>query len=242
MGLVKVIYTDNVTVITAQNLNDIQDAIIALEESGISITVDDALSSSSENPVQNKVITLALSGKADSSAIPTDVVKYVSQSLTNAQKTQARSNIGALASNQGSANADKFLKVGSGGDVSPADLPSGNNIWTTTEDPMIAGSSYVFTTSLLAGRSGVSPLVGDLIIGSSADVYQITTVNSSTVAAAFIESIKGATGPTGGTGATGPAGPGVPTGGTTGQFLVKQSSTNYDAAWVTLATWQAGSY
>lgn len=35
------------------------------------ITIDDALSTSSENPVQNKVITIALNDKADTSAIPT---------------------------------------------------------------------------------------------------------------------------------------------------------------------------
>lgn len=51
------------------------------------------------------------------------------------------------------------------------------------------------------------------------------------------QGIPGPTGPTGltgpqgtagTTGATGPAGPGVPTGGTAGQLLLKQSSTNYD--------------
>lgn len=44
---------------------------------------------------------------------------------------------------------------------------------------------------------------------------------------------KGDTGDTGPQGAAGPAGPGVPTGGTAGQFLVKSSATDYDAAWVT---------
>jgi hypothetical protein len=43
----------------------------------------------------------------------------------------------------------------------------------------------------------------------------------------------GATGPTGPAGATGAAGPGVPTGGTQGQRLTKQSSTDYDTAWTT---------
>jgi hypothetical protein len=38
-------------------------------------------------------------------------------------------------------------------------------------------------------------------------------------------------GPQGPTGATGPAGPGVATGGTTGDLLVKQSGTDFDAAW-----------
>ena len=35
------------------------------------ITIDDALSTTSENPVQNKVITIALNGKANTSDIPT---------------------------------------------------------------------------------------------------------------------------------------------------------------------------
>lgn len=56
MALTKVIYTDGVTVIYAENLNNIQDAIIALEGSS---------------------------------------VLFVSQTLTDAQKTQARDNIGA---------------------------------------------------------------------------------------------------------------------------------------------------
>lgn len=43
----------------------------------------------------------------------------------------------------------------------------------------------------------------------------------------------GPTGPTGATGATGPAGPGIATGGTTGQFLIKNSATNYDTTWST---------
>jgi hypothetical protein len=43
-------------------------------------------------------------------------------------------------------------------------------------------------------------------------------------------------GPQGPTGATGPAGPGVATGGTTGDLLVKQSSTDFDTAWATRTT------
>lgn len=63
MALNKVIYVDEETVITAENLNEIQDAIIELEQGG-TITVDSALSSTSENPVQNKVINQALGAKA----------------------------------------------------------------------------------------------------------------------------------------------------------------------------------
>ena len=42
-------------------------------------------------------------------------------------------------------------------------------------------------------------------------------------------------GDTGATGATGPAGPGVDTGGVSGQYLKKDSSTDYDTSWATFA-------
>ena len=45
---------------------------------------------------------------------------------------------------------------------------------------------------------------------------------------------QGATGATGVTGATGTPGQGVPTGGTAGQVLAKNSGTNFDAGWVTM--------
>ena len=41
----------------------------------------------------------------------------------------------------------------------------------------------------------------------------------------------GGTGPTGSTGVTGSTGFGVPTGGSSGQFLIKSSDTDYDTAW-----------
>lgn len=87
MALSKVVYVNGVTVITAENLNDIQDAIIALE-GGASITVDAVLSQTSENPVQNKVIALALGQKANSSDVPTAV-----SDLTNDSGFQTASQV-----------------------------------------------------------------------------------------------------------------------------------------------------
>lgn len=51
----------------------------------------------------------------------------------------------------------------------------------------------------------------------------------------------GATGSTGATGATGAAGQGVPTGGTTGQALVKIDGTNYNTQWATVSASPGGS-
>lgn len=61
---------------------------------GGSITVDDALSSSSTNPVQNKVVKAALDLKANSSSLGNKLDKA-----------------------QGAANAGKFLVVGSNGNI-----------------------------------------------------------------------------------------------------------------------------
>jgi len=46
---------------------------------------------------------------------------------------------------------------------------------------------------------------------------------------------QGVQGPAGATGAQGPAGPGVPTGGTTGQALVKTNNTDYATNWATVS-------
>ena len=58
MALTKVTYVDGTTVIRAKNLNDIQDAIIELEDHAVlDSDVDAEMSDTSENPVQNKAIT-----------------------------------------------------------------------------------------------------------------------------------------------------------------------------------------
>ena len=57
-------------VIVGNGLEISSGGVISL--SGGAITIDDALSTTSENPVQNKVITNTLATKADTSAIPTN--------------------------------------------------------------------------------------------------------------------------------------------------------------------------
>lgn len=58
---------------------------------GATVTVDSELSDTSTNPVQNRVIKAAL----DNVQAADDYVKYTEQTLTEEQKAQARSNIGA---------------------------------------------------------------------------------------------------------------------------------------------------
>lgn len=65
-----VVKTGDTATITITDKNGTTTASIS-DGSGATVIVDDTLSTSSTNPVQNKVITSALNAKADSSAIPT---------------------------------------------------------------------------------------------------------------------------------------------------------------------------
>lgn len=82
--------------------------------SGGSTTVDSELSSTSENPVQNKVIKSALDGKGTyskpSGGIPkSDLASEVQTSLGKADT--------AVQTAQGAGNAGKFLVVGANGNI-----------------------------------------------------------------------------------------------------------------------------
>lgn len=82
------------------------------------------------------------------------------------------------------------------------------------------GTSYKLTLPPNAGSSG-----------------QVLTTNGTGVLSWTTTS-----GGAGTTGATGPTGPGVAAGGTTGQFLKKNSSTDYDTAWADAATLGANTF
>lgn len=157
MALNKVNYVDGQTVITAENLNDIQDAIIDLEQSG-GITVDAALSDTSTNPVQNKVITQALEQKADSSDVPTKV-----SDLTNDSGFQTASQVESAISQHLSS---VYKAAGSVASISALPAPSANYLgyvydvetaFTTTADFVEgAGVDYPAGTdvAIIAVQSG----------------------------------------------------------------------------------------
>ena len=85
-----------------------------MDGSGGSATVDDEISGSSENPVQNKVIKAALDEKADASDVPTKTSELQNDSgfLTQHQDISGKLDVA-----QGSGNAGKFLVVGNDGNV-----------------------------------------------------------------------------------------------------------------------------
>ena len=58
-------WQNKVTPVNATNMNNIEQGIVDCAEALNAATVDDALSATSENPVQNKVIYNALGEKLD---------------------------------------------------------------------------------------------------------------------------------------------------------------------------------
>ena len=104
------------------------------------IDIDNELSYESENPVQNKVIAIALDDKADASDIPTRVSQLQNDSgyLTSAPVTSVNgqtgavsipvpstaADVGAVSVAQGAAKANQFLVTDSSGNVTTKTLES----------------------------------------------------------------------------------------------------------------------
>lgn len=125
------------------NLDITVDNPVVRETVPIPAVVDDALSTTSENPVQNKVITNALASKANTESIPNKVSQLQNDSgyLTEAPVSSVNgqtgavnlsipstaSDVGAVATNQGQENAGKFLVVGSNGVVDLVTIPNASS-------------------------------------------------------------------------------------------------------------------
>jgi hypothetical protein len=95
-----------------------------------------------------------------------------------------------------------------------------------------SSSAAVLNFTIPRGATGSTGSAATVAVGSTTTGAAGTSAsvsNSGTSSAAVFNF----TIPRGDTGAQGSPGQGIPTGGTAGQFLVKNSSTNYDASWTT---------
>jgi hypothetical protein len=90
---------------------------------------------------------------------------------------------------------------------------------------------------LLAGEPGVETDTGKFKVGDGSTAWASLAYSSGP---AGPTGATGATGSTGAAGTNGTNGQGVPTAGTTGQILKKNSGTNYDTTWVDQSTIVAG--
>lgn len=216
MALNKVIYVDGETVITAENLNDIQDAIIDLEQGG-TITVDSALSSTSENPVQNKVINQALGAKAPlASPTFTGTPKAPTAAAgTNTTQIATTAFVKTAIDNQLST---VYKAAGSVASISALPAPSASYLGYVYD----VESAFTTTADFVEGAGVSYPAGTDVAIiavqSGGTTTYKYDALSGFVDLSGYIEK---------------PSSP------ATGAFLVWNGT-----AWVaqTLATWQAGSY
>lgn len=216
MALDKVIYVDGETVITAENLNGIQDAIIDLEQSG-TITVDSALSSTSENPVQNKVINQALGAKAPlASPTFTGTPKAPTAAAgTNTTQIATTAFVKTAIDNQLSAT---YKAAGSVASISALPAPSASYLGYVYD----VESAFTTTADFVEGAGVSYPAGTDVAIiavqSGGTTTYKYDALSGFVDLSGYIEK---------------PSSP------ATGAFLVWNGT-----AWVaqTLATWQGGNY
>ena len=216
MALNKVIYVDGQTVITAENLNDIQDAIIDLEQGG-TITVDSALSSTSENPVQNKVIDQALGAKAPlASPTFTGTPKAPTAAAgTNTTQIATTAFVKTAIDNQLST---VYKAAGSVASISALPAPSASYLGYVYD----VESAFTTTADFVEGAGVSYPAGTDVAIiavqSGGTTTYKYDALSGFVDLSGYIEK---------------PSSP------ATGAFLVWNGT-----AWVaqTLATWQGGNY
>ena len=178
---------------------------LELVDSPAAITVDSVLSSTSTNPVQNKVITNALgdyikvpttiddgqilqynstSSTFEAADLPAAITVDSALSSTSTNPVQNKIINSALASkvdlNQGAANEGKILKVNASGNLALADLPEG--VAYTADDgiKIDTGNIIKHTNSITAETTGKGSATAVPIIKYDAQGH-ITGVDTTTI-------------------------------------------------------------
>jgi hypothetical protein len=122
---------------------------------------------------------------------------------------------------------------------SPPSSPSVGDVWFDTDTGQAyfyyndGDSSQWIEISGAAGPTGPTGATGAAsnVTGPTGPSGGPTGPTGATGPTSTVVGPTGAPGSTGNTGPTGPTGPGLPTGGSIGQIIVKNSATNYDTVW-----------
>ena len=139
-------------------------------QEGVSINVDSALSATSENPVQNKVITTALNNKVDSSSLASVATSGAYSDLTGTPTIPAAQIQSDW--NQTDDSALDYIK-------NKPNIPEGV-IVDQTYDPVstnaqsgvaIAGAGFLTSHQDISGKQDVSNLVTSLSVSSTDTQY-----------------------------------------------------------------------
>ena len=227
--------------LTAGENITIQGDVISATGGGGDITVDSALSSTSTNPVQNKVITSALNAKANTSSlasvattgsyndlsnkptiptVPTKVSAFTNDagyitSVPSEYVTETELNT-AIA---GKANTADLATVATSGDY--ADLSGKPTIPTVPTNVSAFTNDAHYITSAGAPVQSVNGQTGAVTVTVPTKTSDLQN-DSGYITSAPVSSVDGKTGTV----------TVIPTGGTTGQVLAKASNTDRDVEWV----------
>jgi hypothetical protein len=159
-------------------------------------------------------------GSAASIAVGTTTTLSPSSSATVSNSGSSSAAIFNFGIPQGTAGTAATIAVGTTTTLAPGSSATVTNSGTS--------GSATFNFGIPQGTAGTAATIAVGTTTTTAPGTSATVTNSGTSGAAvFNFSI--------------PQGAGVPSGGTTGQFLYKNSSTNYDASWDTLTFSQIGS-
>ena len=165
----------------------VADAIADVEEKiPAAITVDSALSSTSTNPVQNKVINTALAGKQ--ATLTSTQLNAVNSGITstkvstydgyNEKITAAQNAANAkVATAQGPGNANKAVITNSSGNVTTGQIASGMIADGTIVNADIAADAKIVTSKI----SGLAKVATSGLYGDLTGTPTIPTVNNATL-------------------------------------------------------------
>ena len=181
-------YTANVSNDTKYpTVKAVADAIADVEEKiPAAITVDSALSSTSTNPVQNKVINTALAGKQ--ATLTSTQLNAVNSGITstkvstydgyNEKITAAQNAANAkVATAQGPGNANKAVITNSSGNVTTGQIASGMIADGTIVNADIAADAKIATSKI----SGLAKVATSGLYGDLTGTPTIPTVNNATL-------------------------------------------------------------
>lgn len=149
-------------------------------DSDTKVTVDSALSSTSTNPVQNKVINAALANKANTSAIPTKTSQ-----LTNDSGFKTTDNNTTYTLTQDSTDGHKITLTPSTGTATTITIPDNN----TTYSAATTSANGLMTSAMVTKLNGIATGANKITVDSALSSTSTNPVQNKIIYAALAEKV-----------------------------------------------------
>ena len=149
-------------------------------DSDTKVTVDSALSSTSTNPVQNKVINAALANKANTSAIPTKTSQ-----LTNDSGFKTTDNNTTYTLTQDSTDGHKITLTPSTGTATTITIPDNN----TTYSAATTSANGLMTSAMVTKLNGIATGANKTTVDSALSSTSTNPVQNKIIYAALAEKV-----------------------------------------------------